>query len=175
MKLVDLLKYHLKLRDHLEIQDVYKLIYQTVFGIEHLMGQGEEAQVKLIKEMENIEKISDEMLLENISLNNTIVRVNLKPFKKIYNQPARLFKVMITSSELIKGKQDDFIVLWNEFFQLVKNGKPVFSIAELEKFSREMKKKKYPSVSHSAIYKEKNKPAYRVVVKNLFEGEFKTQ
>ena len=38
-----------------------------------------------------------------------------------------------------------------------------------------MKEKKYPAVSHSRNYKEKNKPAYRVVVKNLFEGEFKTQ
>ncbi len=166
--LIPLIKKHQQTRKNFLIQDVYKLIYQGVFGVAHILKKPDFAKQYLAKEMESIEETNNEPLIENISVSGELVRINLRPFKKSGGSVEKLFKIMTRSAEETKGDLEKFLYRWGEFKQAVIQGKLKFNIQELEKFDKKVKAENYPAVHHSQLYRETNRPAYRVVKKSIF-------
>ena len=150
------------------VADVYKLIYQSVFGVAHILEKPEFAKQYLVSEIESVGGSDSEPLMENISVSGEIVRINLRPYKKSGRPVETLFEIMVKSAGEINGTQANFLKQWEAFKKAVKNGKLKFELQELEKSDREMKAKNYPAVHHSEKYREANKPAYRVVKKSVF-------
>lgn len=166
-KLVSLIQNHQQTKKNFAIQDAYKLIYQGVFGIEHIMVDVDQAKKYLEQEFDAIPPSNREPLVENISLAKEIFRLNLRPFKYHNGNVVHLFQAMLKSAEGIFGSPAKFLHLWNEFKQATFDGKLNFNIKELVTFDDMVKQKNYPPVHHSHGYRQANLPAYRVLKKEF--------
>ena len=171
-RLVELIKFHQQNKLYFSIQDVYKLLYQSVFGVAHILDNQNKAKKYLLHEFNSITASIEEPLIEPISPDSKIVRINLRPFKAHHKKIDTLFQVMIISAHKIKGTLPGFHIVWNKFKQAVHNKQLNFNESELIKFDKKIKLENYPPVHHSEKYKSANKPAYRVVNKRIFEQLF---
>lgn len=147
------------------MQDVYKLLYQSVFGVGHIIRSGGQALECLRRELDSIDLRlhPEEELVENISLNGGTVRVNLRPFMRRGLEAGRLFEAMKASAEGNRGTSDEFLKIWREFGSLVRSGAFGFDLQRLKEFDKFARDNKYPVVHHSTAYSKLYAPSYRVV------------
>jgi len=148
--------------------DVYKLLYQGVFGIGHIMG--EEAWERLQEEAGRIDPEDHlwEPLIEEISADGSMVRVNLRPFLRRGLPLDRLFKVMKETATL-EGVAEDFLRGWRAFNELAESGIIAVDKGELERLNRELDEEGIRPRHHSEAYRDAYYPAYRVVRRDKLE------
>lgn len=175
MNLYDLIQKHQQSKLKLLVQDVYKLLYQSVLGVGHLLEHPQAGKKSLEKELNTIEASTTDSLIETISTNDEIVRINLRHFKALKLSTEILYKVMILSAKATTGSQPDLERVWSEFKHLVKEGKLNYNKSELKKFDAWIVKNNYPRVHHSEIYRATNRPAYRVIRLSIFRTYFSEQ
>lgn len=166
-RLILLIEKQQHVKKNFAVQDAYKLIYQGILGVAHIMENPEHAKQYLEKEYASVDSSNNEPLIENISISGEIVRINLRPYKYSGGSVEQLFEAMILSVKETNGSKDDFLILWEKFKQAVFDGRLKFDKQELEVFDKKVKAANYPAVHHSPKYREANKPAYRVVKKSI--------
>ncbi len=154
----------------MQIQDLYKLVYQAALGNEHLMTDSAMVHDYLIKELESlrplgIEASSAEPLLEEISPNGAVVRLNLRPFKARRGDDRVLFQAMMQTARTFQKSQDRLERYLSYLEQMADSGAIPFDAKAMQTFLGEMREKNYPAVHHSGAYGEKYSPAYRVILK----------
>jgi len=148
----------------MQIQDLYKLVYQAALGNEHLMTDSAMVHDYLIKELESIEASTVEPLLEKISHDGAVVRLNLRPFKAQHGDHRVLFQAMMQTARTFQKSQERLDRYWGDLEQMAASGAIPFNTETMKVFFREMRDKSYPAVHHSAVYGEKYSPAYRVIL-----------
>ena len=168
-QLITLIQRHQANKKCFAIQDAYKLIYQSVFGIEHLLNDVEVAKGYLEREIDALVADDVEAMLESIAPDGEVVRLNLRPYKFRCGNVDRLFEAMLRSAELISGSRDDFVQLWGDFKQAVRHNMLDFNPAELAAFDHLVHCENYPPKHHSPAYREANQPAYRVLKREIAE------
>ena len=163
-----------RLHRNLGIQDVYKLLFQGVMGVGHILEDRERAWRALENEFEGLDasEFLGEPLLERISADGGVVRLNLRPFKRLGLSLERLFEVMLRSAERIGADKDRCVRVWKRLIELVKAGKSDFDYTRLIEFDGVVRAGGYPPVHHSRAYAKANKPAYRVVQKKAYQEIF---
>jgi hypothetical protein len=166
-KLIELIQEHQRIKKNFEIQDAYKLIYQSVFGIGHIIVNPELAQKYLRQELDSVLASNNETLIEKISISGEIVRLNLRPYKYRNGSIDRLFQAMLQSAGEIAGNREGFLARWGDFKQAVMLGELDFNKQELKIFDDKVQSENFPAIHHSAAYKEANQPAYRVLKNDL--------
>ena len=149
----------------MQIEDLYKLVYQATMGNEHLMTDSAAVHNYLIRELASIQASAEEPLLEEISPNGEVVRLNLRPFKARHGDHRTLFQAMMQTAHAFQKSPERLEQYWRDLEQMAKSGTIAFDATALQSFSREMRKKGFPAVHHSAVYAEKYAPAYRVILK----------
>lgn len=166
----ELVNRHQRLRPKLEVQDAYKLLYQSVFGVGHIIRSGGQALECLRRELESIDlRVQPgEELAENISFDGSMVRVNLRPFARRGLEADKLFEAMKLSAERNRGTPQAFRKLWRDFGSLVASGAFGFDINRFKEFDKFVGENKYPVVHHSRIYAQFYIPSYRVVETGAF-------
>lgn len=168
-----LVEYHQRHKKSLLAQDVYKMLYQGSFGVEHLLDDTSHVKSYLLTELAKMDTADrGESLMEPVSTSGEIIRVNLRPFKKLNLDPASLVRVMVRSAEKTTPDTVVFRRNWVEFNSLIRYGMlnmPVEGMAELD---ARVASGDFSPVHHSKEYDEANAPAYRVVRCDLFESEF---
>jgi hypothetical protein len=171
---VRLVRDHGRWHRNLGIRDVYKLLFQGVLGVAHLLEDRAKAWQWLVEEFEglDLDQSVSEPLLERISVDGSVVRVKLRPFKRAGLCLESLFEVMVISAERIKADKDRFVALWKRFIALVKERRLDFDHEALMRFDAKVKGMDYPPVHHSRAYAKVNKPAYRVVHKKAYHEMF---
>ena len=174
MKVAELIRYHQKLRPGFEIQDAYKLLYQGNLGIEHIMGDTVAAKEYLEYELSSISpnQFPDEPLIENISTDTSIVRINLRPFRRLDMNSEKLWRVMVESAQRYPKVDEKFIYNWKLCLKLCEEGKLNFDVEKVRLFEDQMKANNYRSAHHSNQYTDTYKPAYRVVLLTEFKKPF---
>lgn len=165
-----LVNLHLKAHDGLQLQDVYKLLYQGVFGPEHLLHHPEKARSYLQEEWLSLQPWrKDEPLIEPVSLDGKMVRVNLRPYKTSGKSWEALWEVFLTSAKASRPEVDKFAELWQRLLDLCLKEKIPFSPQEVAAMGEEMACKSYPALHHSSDYQRNNYPGYRVVLYHEFD------
>jgi len=149
----------------MQIQDLYKLVHQATMGNEHLMTDSATVHGYLIHEMENIQASSDEPLLEEISPDSEVMRLNLRPFKARQGDHRVLFQAMMQTTRTFQKSPQRLEQYWRDLEQMAKSGAIAFDATAMQSFFREMREQGFPAVHHSAIYEEKYAPAYRAILK----------
>ncbi len=168
-KLLQLIQYHQKIHKYVEIQDIYKMIFQGVMGAEHIIKDPDQARTRLLEEWQRCNTDNEEVLTEPVSINDTIIRVNLRPLKAKGDYFSSFFDAFIKSADIHQGNRTELISLWEMFKLLCKEKALSFSQSLLKEFDEQLKSQNYPAKHHSQLYREANKPAYRIVNKTIFE------
>ena len=170
-----LVREQLRLHRNVGIRDVYKFLFEGVMGVEHILGDREVARRRLVEEFGRVDvsEFLGESLVEDVSLGGGVVRVNLRPFKRLGLSLDRLFGAMVVSAERIEADRAGFVRLWNRFVGLVREGMLDFDYEALVEFDGVVRARGYPPVHHSREYVEANKPAYRVVDKKTYQEMFR--
>jgi hypothetical protein len=170
MNLDELIVEHRKRYPLMEARDIYKLIYQGTMGPEHLLSDTAGARTKLEQEFQSASSRDDAPLVENISTDSRICRVNLRPFRYRGGESDRLFQVFLASSDFISPRRDRLRSLWSSFVERVEDGHLDFGKIEVERTDRWLREHDFPPLSHSDIYREAYHPAYRVCATELLTG-----
>ncbi len=160
------------------LMDIYKCLHQGEFGIAHEISPyyGNKIAVEIYR----AEPMDTEPILENISLDGSISRINLRPYRKHYKGEETkaidlLTAVCHASARIKKGCAERFLEKLSVFGALNNKNELtadnvcfVFPPRQVEQFLAEVKKEietshTAPAVSHSPLYRRLNAPTYRVV------------
>lgn len=168
-----LVEFHQQQKRSLNVQDVYKMLYQASFGVEHLLGDTTSVRSYLLDEMASMDTADrGEMLVEQISTTGEIVRVNLRPFRSLSFDPESLVQIMYRSARMMTPDTTLFYRNWEDFKSLVRYGLLSFPVEEVDEWESQLPSGVIAPVHHSVSYVEANAPAYRVVRCDVFESFF---
>ncbi len=157
---------HFETHRALDPQDVYKLIYQRVFGPEHAIDNHRAAMEALYLEVVRLPPAPAVMppLIEPLS--PELCRVNLQPFVQNRGSVETLWRQFrrtaqtYTSGTLVDLERD-----WRRF--LSSPWAERYAPEVLEQFWQRMATAGFTAVHHSRGYAEANAPHYRVVLRSL--------
>lgn len=145
----------------IEIKDLFKFLYQSCFGCEHLVSNYDDALKRMINEAELCE-LDD--LPDVEYLDGEYCRIHLKAVNE-GNSLERLCRMFIESSgthpEGEKRLEEQLEILQ----RYSETGEIRFDEDVLKREIIEWKKLGFPAVHHSDIFREAHHPAYRVILK----------
>ena len=151
----------------MEMQDWYKLFHQAAMGNRHLGVEDSLVFNYMLHELSMIEEGQNEPLIEYISPDSQVVRLNLKPYKAAGGDPEILFASMKATWDTVVPDPN----LLEQYAQLLK---PLAASKDLgftykawQQFIEEKKAEGFPAIHHSPNYEEAYKPAYRVLLKQF--------
>ena len=169
--MITLVKHHHETKKNLHAQDVYKLLYQNSFGNEHFLADTAMVRKYLQEELFSMDTtVRAESLLERISLDGEMVRVNLRPFKALNFEPELLVQVMVRPARETMPKTLMFYRQWNEFVAPVEFDIVGFPHAEVAIWDEQVEEGNIRPIHHSEQYTARNRPAYRVARRSMFEA-----
>ncbi len=144
----------------IQVQDVYKLLYQGVFGPEHFIC--EKTRQNMYEEFEKA-KPEKGLMFEKVSPIFEIYRVNIRAYKACNGKKEDLFSMFQESANLKTGNQKVFQILWNNF-KKINDENDYFSYEEIEAFEKKYSiPEQLPVLHHSKNYRKANKPSYIII------------
>jgi len=163
-------KYYLseQIKKHPSImpRDAVKLCYQAAFGAEHLLSDKEAARRYLYTELERTVACDGE-LYECIS--EDFCRVNLAVWKERGLSAESLFELFVASAAVKKDGKTAMQSYLDDVGKLADDGAFGFSSDEWQDFLKKYTDAGMPAVHHSEAYREEERPAYRIVKRELLK------
>ena len=142
-------------------QDICKLCYQAAHGGEHLLRDLPAARRYLEEEFASVRADGSAPLYEAIS--SAYVRVNIAPWKAAGRTAEELFDLFV-SGAYAKGDIEPYLRAAAPIWEQSGRGR-----AELDDFLAQYRTAGCPSLHHSSLYREQERPAYRVIARHLIE------
>lgn len=164
------LKKQIELHPSMQMQDVLKMCYQAVFGVEHMLTDIEKARQYFNQEYEATPASFSLPLYEPIS--EDFCRINLAAWKARDLDPAELFELFVSSAKhVIPGTRTDLNNCAKSAEKLmVKNMLP-FTLEEWREYYVAYKNSGIRPVHHSEVYRQAEQPAYRIIRKSLLNAD----
>lgn len=153
MEIKEAIKLHINRYPESETDDIFKLLYQSVFGCDHFVISKERATERIISEASG-EIPEREDFIEDIGGNYS--RIYLNCIEKGIS-PETLAAIFELSSKEEKGIIKELEKGLEEAYEIIGRND------DFKKAAFSWKKAGYPSIHHSDRYKAAYKPAYRVV------------
>lgn len=169
-KLRRLIQWHLYRHKNLEIQDVYKMLFQGVFGAEHLLNDVERAKAYLEEEWRRVPADKNVVLIEPVSVDGKINRVNIQRCKAEGIDRQALWEAFYASVSHVHADKNEFEKTWVTFAELCRTESWPFLANEVTAFGQDTKSENWPAKHHTSAYREVNYPAYRVLLKSEFNN-----
>ena len=145
----------------LQIQDIFKFIYQSSFGCEHLVTSKEKAREYIFNEYVNCDFLNEDKIEY---LDGNYVRLPLSYIDKGLN--INTFCGIFVSSG---KKEDNGLKVLQEKLQvaqaMVQAGELPFTLNDFVNAKEVWAKQGYPAIHHSEVYRKNYQPAYRVIAK----------
>ncbi len=168
LSLTELINYHLRAHNGVELRDIYKLLHQSVFGPEHL-GEGVSKE-SIAEEMDEADVGFEGPLLEPISVDGDACRINLRAAKRLGIAPVVIEKAIRESAPKFNGQTGKLSQLWSEVGSTLDELSTEFNGEDFEQLTGVLREKGFPPFHHSSSYRESNRPAYRVLMLHVLEG-----
>lgn len=154
---------HLARYPRMEHADVYKLLYQGTMGCSHAVTCKRSAEAFLRREAEDLGEGPPEPVVDTISCDGRMARVNIRPYLDAGGDIEMLLQAFILTAELHAGSIEllDSCTEW----AAKKAGGGFFPphLEHLEDYLNGKRRSGYPAVHHSPIYRKLYKPCYRVI------------
>lgn len=147
----------------MEIEDIFKLIYQGAFGCEHMIDSFD----KVTKGIENeyyASKITDEYLIEDLS--DKYCRVHLSCLSKGLCI-STLGSIFFLSARTERDGNEALCKMLDTVTEMINEGLLTFSHESFVKKADEWKKNGYPPLHHSDKFRSLYNPHYRVIAKEF--------
>ncbi len=165
---------HVKLRPAAKAQDIYKLLYQGVFGVGHIISDRAWDVLEEEADRINLEDHLDDPLFEPVSPDGSMVRVNLRQYINQGNDLKTLFQVMKKSAMHI-GDPEMFLGYWSSFKKLVSEGELNFDWGEIKMLDELIERDGVKPIHHTEAYREAYYPAYRVIQIEIYRKTINTR
>lgn len=149
----------------MEIEDVYKLLYQGAVGPEHAINSPEIFENSLAREMEEMDAGNKSIpLWENIRPDGELVRTNLAPYKVRGGNAEALSTLCLWTASSFKGQKGDLREAWHTFQKICSDNRiRKFTLENFAILNEFLEKSDFPPVHHSKSYRNAYRPAYRLV------------
>jgi len=161
----------------MDMPDIYKLLHQGTFGYWDHIPSKEYFRKHLADDWESVTSWEGEPVLESVTHDNTILRVNLRSYKALFpgEEDRAVFmleELVLDSAAIEKGSPERFFSVMSAFREInrraaliIDNRRYVIPPALVEQFFAETKRLIahqgiLPLFSHSPGYHELNRPAY---------------
>ena len=164
-------RYHMEKHPSMEIQDLYKLVFQAAMGSEHAVPNREAARRWLERELSTLTAVSQEPLSEPLSPDGTLVRVNLRSFAERGGDMDLLLDAFVATAEHVSASEEKLREYWIDVEAMAESGEIPFAESELRQLFAEMESRGFPAVHHSNTYRDHCEPAYRVVLLELVSSD----
>jgi hypothetical protein len=159
----DLIKNQFALYPKMEARDLYKFLHQAAMGSEHAVQDTNAVKVWMTKEVAGLDTTITNELIEQLSPDGNLVRVNLRPYLKAGDNPDELLKAFVSTANKFSGSI-------NTLAEYIVSVKKMIARKEIPvdeniftSLTDELAKNGFPSIHHSLTYEKLYKPAYRVV------------
>ena len=108
--------------------DIYKCLHQGEYGVGHLVGDPIGFWERLGRELLASPPVNEEPLLETVATNGGILRVNLRPFRALFDDETDnacnlLTDVCLASSAISIGNAESFLSKLQGFRDLNESGR----------------------------------------------------
>ena len=164
------LKQQLQLHPSMQMQDVLKMCYQAVFGVEHMLADIEKARQYFYQEYASTPAALSIPLYESIS--EDFCRINLAAWKARDLDPDELFELFVTSAHhTVLGTRTDLNNCAKSAEKLIAKDLFPFSLEDWKTYYVEYKNSGIRPVHHSDAYRQAEQPAYRIICKNLLHTD----
>ena len=147
----------------MEVQDWYKLMHQASMGNRHLGVEDSLIYAYLVDEWGRIEPSTKEPLIEFISPDSSMVRLNLRPFKASGGTTEAVFEAMQHTWDQSQPSEKQLLNSLGELQHAVRRNRLDIPEARLDHFIKQQKELGFPAVHHSERYEAAYQPAYRVL------------
>jgi len=160
----------IKLHPSMQMQDVIKMCHQAAFGVEHMLADRDKARQYFYQEYEATPASFSIPLYEPIS--DHFCRINLAAWKARNLDPEELFELFVTSAQYnVPGTSTDLNTCTKAVEQLITKGMLPFSPEEWNAYYVTYKNNGIHPVHHSEIYRQAERPAYRVIRRSLLHAD----
>lgn len=165
------IKMHVERYPRAQPGDVYKLIFQGVYGVGHIITGKAMSYLREEAVRIPLEGYQGRPLIEPVSPDGSMVRVNLRPFLRMDLSLEGLFRVMMASAD-VEGDDERFIELWGVFVGMAEKGDITMEPDRIKGVQEAIDTKGIKPMHHTEPYRQAYYPAYRVVRLDLFRDEF---
>lgn len=149
----------------MQVQDIYKLLYQGVCGPGHWMPDPEKFTERLRSELADLKPDPHEPLFEAIRPDGRLQRIALRACLRLNVSLPALATACLEAGRQTWGTARELAGVWAAFTTQVESGCcPALSPVEIRAFGLQMEGLGYPPVHHSPEYAARYRPAYRLVV-----------
>jgi hypothetical protein len=162
-----LLTHQLARYPQLQVQDLYKLIFQASFGSEHAVADLVAAHRRLERELHESADGPEEPIVDPISPDGRIVRINLRPYLAARGDLPGLLAAFARTAREHRGTEATLHRYWRYAERMAAAGLLPFACEALQGFFAGMRREGFPAVHHSDTYAKTYRPAYRVIVRGF--------
>ncbi len=161
---------HMMLRPYAHPRDIYKLLYQGVYGVGHIVTDKAWNVLEEEAGRINLQDHAEDPLIEPVAPDGSMVRVNLRQYINGGGDLKTLYDVMIESAKH-KGDEKVFHDYWKQYKELVEDG--IFPVQrdEIKAMDEAINSEGVKPRHHTEPYREAYYPAYRVVVMDVFRNK----
>ena len=152
---------HLEHYPLLQLQDLFKFLYQSVFGCEHMLTSLDHAIHGIEKEASSLSVGEDPVTEE---LDGDYCRIPLSYLNKGLS-PKTLGQLFFLSAGEPKGEVSDLLTRLETVKEMILEEILPFSMRAFEEAFAKWEAEGFPALHHSAIFRDTYKPAYRVIAK----------
>ncbi|MBQ2946097.1 MAG: hypothetical protein IJD95_06005 [Clostridia bacterium] len=150
---------YFKAYPELEIRDIFKFLFQSVFGCEHIAPSERSVVAKIEEEATSFSGNGDK---EVTSLIGDYSRISLSVLNTGITPQTLGRLVCLSAKHGKKGSEDELEKRLFEVKELILSGKLPFEINEFEEQAEKWRESGFAPLHHSDLYREKYKPAYRL-------------
>ncbi len=150
-------------------QDIAKLCYQAARGAEHLLSDLDRARGYLERELEATVADGDIPLVEPIS--DDVARVNMAAWKARGLSSELLFDLFAATASVRREGEDLLPVYLAQAGAWLADVRGPVDPAEWREFLLWYEAQGCPALHHSEAYRAAEKPAYRIVLRELLAAE----
>jgi len=148
----------------MEPQDVYKLVFQAAMGSRHAGLDSAMAAAWLEREIASLAVGPEEPVLDTISADGRMVRVNLRPYFSAGGSRGALLSAFVRTAREYRGSTSELRRGLADVERMAAAGLIPLPHVGLHAYFARMRARGYPAVEHSAAYEAAYHPAYRVVL-----------
>lgn len=156
----------------MQVQDLYKFLHQAALGSEHAVRDTAMARDWLRREIAGLDTAAAfEPLIDPLSPDSQLVRVNLRPYLRSGGDPELLLHAFIRTANEYPGDPAALERFWSIAGAMCAEGSLPFPAAEMQTFFAARREQGFPAVHHSEDYGWLYRPAYRVIWREFLVTE----
>jgi hypothetical protein len=154
----------------MEARDLYKFLHQAAMGSEHAVKDTGAVKTWMKSEVAGLDTAITNDLIEALSPDGNLVRVNLRPYLKAGENSDNLLKAFISTANNYRGSKETLVKYISAAKKMIKQKEITVDENIFGALTDELEKSGYPAIHHSAVYEKLYQPAYRVVDKKYLTG-----